>query len=350
MEPYEKPKHTDDFTEEERVSLRPSGRIFSVAVIVGAILYGIVMLMIFQALGASAKGDVATAAFLVFVPLGIGVISTFAIPADKRTIRNVVSLAIMVTFFYMITAGIMFSGLWLCLLMIAPFAIGIAVIGALVVKVFRWWWQRGPWETEKKKRQYVFVGFLLILPLLITPIESSAPPPNWIREVTDSIVIAGTPEIVWNNIIRMDTISPEEQRPSFYHTMGIPRPIRAQLDQEAVGGIRQGEFEFGLMFYETITVWEPNETVRFTVDVHQNPQSSPVLMQIGGKYFDITEAGYQIEEVDAEHVRLTLNSTYRLSTNFNFYGAFWSDWIMHDFQSYVLQTVKNRVENHNQKS
>ena len=127
------------------------------------------------------------------------------------------------------------------------------MIGALVVKLFGWLSQRG--TDEKKKRQYVFAGFLILLPFFVTPIESRTPAPNWIRQVTDSVIIAGTPETVWNNIIRMDTIPESEQRPSFYHTMGIPRPIRATLSKEDVGGIRQGEFEFGLMFYETITVW-----------------------------------------------------------------------------------------------
>jgi hypothetical protein len=344
MKPQEKSKIGYDESQFDEPAPPVLTRRYVAMIIAGSVLYGILMLVLFQKLAYSARGDVATAAFLVFVPFGIGVLSTFAIPSDRRSIGNVTLVAILTTIIFMVTAGIIFSGLWLCLLMIAPFVIVIGVIGALVIKAFAWLWQRGAGKAEKKKRQYVFAGFLVLLPLLVTPIESSVTPPDWMRQITDSVIIAGTPETVWNNIIRMDTISPDEQRPSFYHTMGIPRPIRATLDKEALGGIRQGEFEFGLKFYETITVWQPNEAVRFTVDVHQNPQSSPVLMQIGGKYFDITEAGYQIEVVDAEHVRLTLNSTYRLSTNFNFYGAFWSDWIMHDFQSYVLQTVKTRVE------
>lgn len=342
MDAFEKDKHSLATHEKEKNQPQTPivPRYYSLAIIAGAVAYGIVMLFIFQHLSYSARGDVATAAFLVFVPFGIGVISTFAIASGHRTIWNVVRVALLTGLTFMLSAGLFYSGLWLCLLMIAPFVLGIAIVGALVIKAIGWLTN----SREKKKRQYVFAGFLLLLPFLMTPIESSTPPPTWSRHVTDSIIIAGTPETVWNNIIRMDTISPTEQRPSFYHTMGIPRPIRATLDKEAVGGIRQGEFEFGLMFYETITTWEPNNAVRFNVDVHQNPQSSPVLMQVGGKYFDISEAGYQIDVVDAEHVRLTLDSTYRLSTNFNFYGAFWSDWIMHDFQGYVLQTVKARVE------
>jgi hypothetical protein len=344
METPETSKHKNDESQEVRTY---PYRYYTLGMMIGSIVYGIVMFAIFASSGVlgGRRSDVAYITFLGLVPFGIGVISTFALPSEKRTLWRTIGLAAVTTIIFMIVAGFMFSGIWLCVLMIAPFVIIIGIIGALLIwgvgKVLRWS-QR---DMEKRKREYVFAGFLILLPLLASPFEASNTPPNWMRDVTDSIVIKGTPETVWNNIIRMDTISSDEQRPSFYHTMGIPRPIRATLDKEAVGGIRQGEFEFGLMFYETITVWEPNEAVQFTVDVHTNPQSSPTLMNIGGKYFDILEAGYQIEPVDAEHVRLTLNSEYRLSTNFNFYGAFWSDWIMHDFQSYVLQTVKTRVEN-----
>jgi hypothetical protein len=143
----------------------------------------------------------------------------------------------------------------------------------------------------------------------------------------------------------MDTITLAEQRPSLYHTLGVPRPVRATLDREAVGGIRVGEFEYGLTFHEIITVWETNQTVRFDVEVHTNTRDTDILAQIGGRYFDIFEAGYRIEPLTDGRVRLHLSSTYRLSTHFNLYGALWSDWILHDFQNYVLYTVKTRVEN-----
>lgn len=342
MDTQEKEKHKNEDVEEPL----KLPWYYGVGVIVGCIVYGIVMFMVFMNSGTlgGKRSDVAYITFLGLVPLGIGVISTFALPPERRTLRASIGMAAATTVIFMIVAGLMFSGIWLCVLMIAPFIIVIGIIGALLMWGVRKIWGWSQRDTGKQKRQYVFAGLLILLPLLLSPLEASSTPPTWNREVTDSIIIKGTAETVWNNIIRMDTITQEEQRPSFYHTMGIPRPIRAKLDREAVGGIRQGEFEYGLMFYETITVWEPNKAVHFTVDVHTNPQSSPALMNIGGPYFDILEAGYQIEPVDAEHVRLTLNSDYRLSTNFNFYGAFWSDWIMHDFQSYVLQTVKTRVE------
>src|SRR4051812_8725898 len=125
MDTPDKEKNT--FDEPEKSKQAPSPRVlprfYFLAVIVGAIVYGIGMMLIFQKVvpNTAAHGDIATAAFLVFVPFGIGVISTFAIAPAQRTIWNVIGVALLTTVIFMIVAGLMFSGIWLCLLMIAPF-------------------------------------------------------------------------------------------------------------------------------------------------------------------------------------------------------------------------------------
>lgn len=314
-----------------------------------AVVYGLVMYAIFFNVGTAGsyptlQTSPATIAFLVVVPTVIGGISTYAIPKSRRTIRNMVFVAIPVGLLFLaITVVAAYPGILLCVLMATPLVLGAVIIGVIIGKLFAYLESRA--NADKRKRQYVFVGFLF-LPLLLAPIEAQITPSDWYRTVQDEITIQGTAAEVWQHIIRMETITPQEQRPSLYHTLGIPRPIRATLDFEGVGGVRLGEFEFGLQFYEEITIWNPEREVRFSVDIRQNPQSTPVLEQIGGARFDIIEAGYVIEIIDADHVILRLDSTYRISTTFNFYGAFWSDWIMHDFQQYVLNTVKQRVQGH----
>lgn len=308
----------------------------------GSVLYGILMLMFFsrsRLWGPGVETGPAYVTFLALVPAAIGVMSVYALPPARRTTRNVISVAIVTTLAFMGVAVLSASGIFLCVLMIAPFCLVTAVIGALLIRFVERWL-----NDEKSKRQYAFGGLALLLPFLLAPVEAKVAPPDWYRTVEDSLIIRSTPEQVWNHIIRMDDILPEEQRPSFYHTMGIPRPVRAVLTGEGVGAVRQGEFEYDLTFREKIIVWQPFEAVRFSVDIHVNNHATPVLEQIGGRYFDILEAGYRIEALEDGTVRLYLDSQYRLSTNFNFYGAFWSDWIMHDFQAYVVHTVKQRVE------
>lgn len=301
--------------------------------------YGLLMQLVFGNLQLDdGMNNMALVAFLGGVPLVIGALSTRLIPPIRRTWFNVtaVAIAMAVTFLFFVT--IAQSGLFFCVLIASPLIIGVAVVGALIFK------RLDRYFLERKTNQYAFAGFVMLLPLALAPLEAHVQSPIWYRNVQDEIVIKASAEEVWNDIIRMDTIAPSEQRPSIYQSLGIPRPIEATLDYEGVGGVRIGQFEYGLTFVEEITVWDVYERVRFDVDVQHNDQSTAVLKHIGGRYFDVIEAGYAIEPLDAEHVILRLDSDYRLSTNFNGYGAFWSDWIMHDFQMYVLTTVKQRAE------
>ena len=72
MDAFEKDKHSLATHEKEKNQPQTPivPRYYSLAIIAGAVAYGIVMGFIFQHLSYSARGDVATAAFLVFVPFG----------------------------------------------------------------------------------------------------------------------------------------------------------------------------------------------------------------------------------------------------------------------------------------
>jgi len=309
-----------------------------------ATIYGMAVLLLFANVYPSEEEPMPTVfiSFLWLVPVAIGMMSVYTIPAALRTNKRSLMMGIITAFIFLIATVLANTGLILCVCMALPFVLGFAGLAAMISS---WLSRRAENESlEKSKRQLAFTGMFMLLPLLTYPIEAQIDSPVWERTVEDSIVIEARPEVVWANIIRMERISPEDQRPSFYHTMGIPRPIRATLDYEGLGGVRIGEFEYGLTFSEEITQWELYESVRFTIDVLHNDQSTPVLQQIGGAYIDLTAADYRIEVLDENLVRLHLHSDYTLSTNFNAYAAFWADWIMHDFQVYVLNTVKTRVE------
>lgn len=303
------------------------------------VLYGLAMQTIFANMELSDNmNNLALVAFLGGVPLVIGGISTRMIPPVRRTWFNVGGIAIGMALVFILFAIMSNPATLICVAMASPFIVAIAVIGAMV---FNWADRK---MLEHRTSQYAFSGLVLILPLLLAPVEANLESPIWYRNVQDEIIIKASPEDVWDNIIRMETITPDQQRPSIYHMLGIPRPIKATLDHEGEGGVRIGYFEDGLTFVEEITHWDVNKQVRFAVDVRHNDASTAVLKHIGGRYFDVLEAGYEIVQLDDEHVVLRLDSDYRLSTNFNGYGAFWSDWILHDFQMYVLTTVKMRVE------
>lgn len=334
----EKPKRK---TQQTDTRIWTKTRFFGVTVL--AVAYGWFSWIQFSGIGHNEHRSPAFSSFLVLVPIAVGALSIYTIPSVLRTPFRVINLAMATIILFLTVAAISNTAIFLCVVMAAIPILVLAGIGAMII----WGFGKLTSKSGKKKKntQYAMTGLLLILPYALAPIEANVDPSSWYRTVETEVIINDTtPEEVWNSIIRMEAISPEEQRPSWYHIMGIPRPISATLDGEGVGSIRTGNFELGLSFEEVVTLWQPYRAMEFDVEVLLNSEATPVLREIGGAYYDLISAGYELEAIDATTVRLRLHSEYRLSTNFNFYGAFWADWIMEDFQNYVLNTVKTRIE------
>jgi hypothetical protein len=114
-----------------------------------------------------------------------------------------------------------------------------------------------------------------------------------------------------------------------------------------VGAVRHATFERGVLFVETITKWEPEKDLAFTIKAdtaHIPPTTLDQHVTIGGPYFDVLEGEYRIEPSGPGKVILHLSSQHRLSTRFNSYAGFWTDFIMRDTQEYILEIIKRRCE------
>jgi hypothetical protein len=303
-----------------------------------ALAYGLIAVM--TSMFSSGSFQPAYISFLIGIPFAIGALSIYTIPPPLRTFWRIYWISLTTTMLFLVVAAVYAPPTLLCIAMAIPLIAPVGLVSSLIM-----WQIDGYFRREKSKNQYGIALFLLLLPYIMGPVEANIDPAAWQRLVENEIMIHNTtPEEVWHSILNIPTIMPEEQRPTWYQSMGIPRPVQATMEDAGIGAVRTGEFEYGLVFYEEVILWEPNHAVEFTTDVLLNPQSTPVLEQIGGPYFDVLGTGYEIEALDETTVMLRLHSQYRLSTNFNFYGAFWSDWIMTDFQNYILTTIKTRIE------
>lgn len=227
----------------------------------------------------------------------------------------------------------------LCLIMAAPIYLSMAMFGALIGFPFRQHRHRG--STERR----FALGLCALLPLLSASLETTLPLPVQERVVENSIEIVATPEQVWPQIARVSKIT--EPQESFFFTMGFPRPVEATLSREGVGGVRHASFERGLLFLETVTVWDPPRRLAFAIEVE--PDHTPLTtldahVTVGGRYFDVLSGSYRIEPIGARRVRLHLASNHRVSTRFNFYTSLWSDYLMGEIQQNILRVLKQRCE------
>jgi hypothetical protein len=188
---------------------------------------------------------------------------------------------------------------------------------------------------------------LAAVPLLFAMVEARLNEPLQTRTVETSVVIHAALPVVWRNIERVPPISRAELRPSWANAIGFPRPIEATLSHEGVGGVRNASFERGVKFTETITAWEPNQRIVFTIqaDTAAIPRSTlDEHVTVGGRFFDVLTGEYDLQPLANGDTLLHLSSRERLSTDFNAYAALWSDSVMRDMQSNILHVIRNRCE------
>jgi hypothetical protein len=199
----------------------------------------------------------------------------------------------------------------------------------------------------ERNKGNLYVSLLVLLPFFIAPLERQLKLTDKIFTEHTTVEISADDKHVWNNITRVREISENENNNSLFQFMGFPRPIKAELDTVAVGGIRKAIFARGLFFTETVTQMEPLKILAFNIKA--DPKSIPPTaldehVMVGGKYFDVLEGKYEIEKINDHQIVLHLTSQFRLSTSFNFYSGLWCKLIMKDIQENILDVIKQRSE------
>ena len=189
---------------------------------------------------------------------------------------------------------------------------------------------------------------LMAVPFVVAPLENRVAAPMRLVETVTEIDIAAPVSAVWPLVTSVDSIRPAEQRPALFTRLGFPRPVSATITGSGVGAIRQARFERGLVFTETLTHWEPERRLSFTID--PNTESIPPTtldphVTIGGPFFDVLTGTYELESRDGgRSTRLVLRSRHRVSTRFNLYSVWWAERIMASIQWNILRVHKERAE------
>lgn len=275
--------------------------------------------------------------FMFIVPFVIGLITAYH--QDSITSSRKIAIITMPVFAIVGFIGIsVLSGQEgiICALMALPVFLFMVLIGGLIgISIF------------KRNRNKLYVSAFALLPFLLAPLENQLGLTDKIFTEHTAIEINANNHHVWNNITRVKKISEEENNNSLFQFMGFPRPIEAELDTVAVGGVRKAIFARGLFFTETVTKVELLKILAFDIKADPNsipPKALDEHVLVGGKYFDVLEGKYEIEKVNDNKIILHLTSQFRLSTRFNFYSGLWSKLIMKDIQENILAIIKCRSE------
>jgi hypothetical protein len=308
--------------------------------VAAGLLYGITLRFLFGIhFETATTGWLMTITYLVLVPGVIGLITVSEAEAERRTPVIYWTFAPWLPTLLACCLAILFrwEGL-ICIIMAIPITFIAASIGGITAGIY---------SRRVRAASRSTLACFAMLPLLLAPLESQFSAPLQTRTVTSAIRIHARASTIWHNIERVPPISPTELSSTWTHRIGFPRPVEATLSFEGPGGVRHATFEHGLLFIETITDWEPEHRLAFSIradSAHIPTTTLDEHVTIGGPYFDVLDGEYRLEPLPNGDTILHLTSHQRLSTDLNGYAGLWTDAVMQNLQTGILQVIQHRCE------
>lgn len=308
-------------------------------VIVIAALYGLAGRLLFAAEGMMGSWlQIVSWSFITVLPASLGALVCFVgwkldRPSDFWSV-----VAPAITLLGLLLGSVLFRlEAILCVVVAAPIMVCMASTGGWLMSLV----------LKRMDRTRLPLSFAVLLPYAIAPVEQLWETPDEVRSMHNRVTIRASPEIIWNHIQQVESIQPAELPFQWIYLLDFPRPIAATLDRPGIGGRRLATFERDVSFFEIVTEWEPNQRLSFTIEADPDFIPHTAFDQhiiVGGRFYDVLDGTYQIERIDAQSCMLHLSSTHRLSTPFNRYAGWWSEWVMLQIQGSILAVIRQRCE------
>lgn len=301
-------------------------------------LYAIVLRLFFGIDTWNDLYSVMSVSFLICLPTIVGALTIYFSSEEKvKRFKYTFFVPWIPVFIFLIfTLTIAWEG-WACWLMVLPLFLIASSIGGLI----------GAYLKLRKKDNKIYVSFLTLLPILISPFESFVGAIPGTYKAYTYVDINSTQDKIWSNVTRVREIKEEQDKGWLTRSLGFPRPVKAELNFEGVGAYREAIFTNGLVFHETVSEYIDKKKMVFSIKAYPHEIPSTTMDEhvvIGGQYFDVLNGTYELEKLNDKTYRLHLYSHFKLSTTFNFYASWWAKWIMKDIQNNILQIVRQRAE------
>ena len=226
----------------------------------------------------------------------------------------------------------------ICLVMAAPLALPLALIGGFVgylVQLAR---------PGGRSAAQVYPMLLVAIPSLMAFETATLPEPPVFPVVT-AVNIDADPQQVWDHVVAFSEL-PEPT--DWLFRLGIAYPERAEISGRGVGAQRHCVFSTG-SFVEPIEVWDEPRLLKFSVT------SNPPPMQEWTPYEDVhpphlegffvSNGGqFRLEPLANGGTRLEGTTWYRHSLWPASYWKLWSDEIIHRIHLRVLRHIERLAE------
>ena len=155
-----------------------------------------------------------------------------------------------------------------------------------------------------------------------------------------SILIRAPVSVIWREITNVDLR--QVSHPLIFKILGVPKPLRAEIEAEGVGGKRIAFFDNGKSFLQEIVDWAPNKSYGFVF--------SPEPGFRAGHIFDLSKgpfrilSGYYSLEAVPNGISLILQSSYSVGGRMRFLLAKPIRLVLVAFQRFLLKSIKRNCE------
>ncbi len=226
----------------------------------------------------------------------------------------------------------------LCILMAAPFALGLAALGGMLGYTIQaaYWLNKGT---------PVMMSIVLLFTPAVQGVEHLVKLRAETYEVRTAIEVNAPPEKVWNQVVAFAEIPPPKE---LLFRAGIAYPIRAEISGHGVGAVRHCIFSTG-PFAEPIEVWDEPRLLKFGVTANPAPlnELSPygkIQPRHLHGYFVSKQGQFLLTALPRGRTRLEGTTWYQHTMWPAAYWHLWSDYIIHKIHLRVLEHIRVAVE------
>lgn len=162
-----------------------------------------------------------------------------------------------------------------------------------------------------------------------------------LHKIIDSDVFISSPvATVWDQLTNVEIA--HFRFPWYFRLLQIPKPIRAEITQEGVGGKRIAYFNNGKKFFQDIVSWEQYTTYSFTFHPEDDFKAGYFFNVFNG-VFKIVRGTYVLTPT-SNGVKVTLKTDYSIQKNVSWFLHWPIRLILTVFQKYLLHTIKVNSE------
>lgn len=198
------------------------------------------------------------------------------------------------------------------------------------------------WKDQKLSPKW---AFFLLLPLIFYSLEHLLPLPLADYQIKSKAIVHNSPAAIWPHLIAVPEISAEEYEAGFFSLVGIPRPIKSQLEVIDGKTYRVGYFSDELKLVESIVYQDSLKAMHFSIHLDKSvlrdvPMDKHIL---GSGFFHFFKIAYELEPIASSQTQLSLSCDYSMQTRLNFYANFWASRVIRDFEERLLGALKRKL-------